>query len=68
MKGMFVYSICLIILIWPVFIDLYTFDKDEDLAKVTYEKVCQAYERIFSMLELPIIKSKYLLAIYLTTY
>lgn len=37
--------------------DLYTFDKNEDLAIETYEKVCKAYEKIFSRLELPIIKT-----------
>ncbi|KAJ6221134.1 hypothetical protein RDWZM_006946 [Blomia tropicalis] len=37
--------------------DLYTFDKNEELAKETYEKVCQAYENLFQLLELPIIKT-----------
>ena len=41
-----------------LYIDLYTFDKNEELAKETYEKVCQAYENLFQLLELPIIKSK----------
>lgn len=36
---------------------------NEENAIVTYEKVCKAYEKIFSRLELPIIKSKLVLLI-----
>ena len=36
--------------------DLYTFDKDEESARETYEDVCQAYERLFAKLGLPSLK------------
>ncbi|KAH9426305.1 prolyl-tRNA synthetase [Dermatophagoides pteronyssinus] len=37
--------------------DLYTFDKDEDTAKQTYQLVSSMYENIFRLLELPVIKT-----------
>ena len=36
--------------------DLYTFDADPDSAKETYRLVCQAYDRIFRRLGLPVLK------------
>jgi prolyl-tRNA synthetase len=32
--------------------DLYSFHRDEECARQTYEQVCDAYERIFQKLEL----------------
>ncbi|KAH9522268.1 prolyl-tRNA synthetase 2-like protein, mitochondrial [Dermatophagoides farinae] len=37
--------------------DLYTFDKDEDTAKQTYQMVSSMYENLFRLLELPVIKT-----------
>ncbi|XP_074643763.1 putative proline--tRNA ligase, mitochondrial [Tubulanus polymorphus] len=36
--------------------DLYTFDVNEQAAKLTYDKVCEAYNRIFNQLQLDFIK------------
>lgn len=38
--------------------DLYSFDRDETGAIVTYEKVCQAYEKIFKRIGVKCIKGK----------
>ncbi|XP_054164750.1 probable proline--tRNA ligase, mitochondrial [Oppia nitens] len=36
--------------------DLYTFDANEEKAKETYDKVCNAYENIFKRIDLTVIK------------
>ena len=39
-------------------LDLYTFDCDENAAKETYDKVCQSYDKLFEILNLPVTKGK----------
>lgn len=64
MKGMIMIIISIEHVISNVFFsrsnesDLYTFDKDEDMAKQTYQMVITMYENLFRQLELPVIKSK----------
>lgn len=38
--------------------DLYSFDKDQESAFKTYEKVCSSYEDLFNRLELNFIKGE----------
>lgn len=38
--------------------DLYSFDKDEARASVTYDKVCLAYENIFNHIGVKYIKGR----------
>lgn len=38
--------------------DLYSFDRDETSAVITYENVCQAYEKIFNHIGVKYIKGK----------
>ena len=40
------------------FIDLYTFDESQETARATYNKVCDAYEKIFNRLELKHVKGE----------
>ncbi len=61
MKGIFSFIKSLFetyfkIQIFVYFSDLYTFDCNEDEANKTYEKVCNAYERIFKRLDLSVVK------------
>ena len=40
--------------------DLYTFDDSEENAMVSYNGVCEAYNRIFQALDVPFLKGTYL--------
>lgn len=39
--------------------DLYSFDRDQTSANVTYNRVCQAYEKIFDNIGVKYIKGKF---------
>ena len=38
--------------------DLYTFDIDVEKAKETYETICDTYDKIFRVIEIPVTKGK----------
>lgn len=38
--------------------DLYTFDIDAEKAKETYETVCDTYDKIFRVIEIPVTRGK----------
>jgi hypothetical protein len=42
------------------YLDLYSFHRDEECARQTYDQVCDAYERIFQKLELKCFKGLYI--------
>ena len=42
----------------PYLPDLYSFDVSEEKAVETYAEICSAYEKLFSKLELPVVKGE----------